>query len=133
MKDAIIVLLAGLLVLFAAGYIIEKIFIRLQDFDRRIELLERAGGARRHTHKTLNGLFDANALSVETLIRLLEVATISMTRLKQISRILGEVSENPYSYNDIPHGRESDEKSARAALAEQLRRMADDMDNDRQS
>lgn len=131
MKDAVIALLAGLLVLFLAGYTIEKIFIRLDDLDRRIVKLENAGGARRHTHRTLNGLFDANSLNIETQVRLLEAVTISIARLKQVSRILGQVSENPYSYNETPHIREGDEKTARQTLAGQLRQMADDMEKDK--
>ena len=130
---AIIALLAGLLVLVLAGYAMEKIFIRLDGLDRRIKNLENAGADRRHTHKTLNGLFDANSISIETSFRLLEANAIAMARIKQISKILGQVSENPYSYRDTTSTRESDEADARRSLAEQLRRMADDMENDRQS
>jgi hypothetical protein len=122
MTGFFIAALIGITTCLAIGYIIGNRGRRIAELEQRVTELEKQNG-RRHTHNTLNGIFDANAINVDVILLLQEALLIARNRLKQATKILGETSENPYSYQDRPSGKDQAVEEAHRELADLIKDM----------
>jgi hypothetical protein len=71
----------------------------LQDFQDAL-------GKRRHTYPTADGLEDATAIAIETLLEEQAQAAYRAARIEQLRQVLGKVREGPLAYDgERPNGR----------------------------
>jgi hypothetical protein len=96
---------------FLAGLGVAYIVFLVLSFHRRLQDIE-ARGAKRHTHNTLDGIGDAQALLVHQVLLGEMEKQRNLAMVKQVLRILGQTSEGPYSYQDCPGRRDQIIKEA---------------------
>lgn len=99
--DNLVAAAAAFLAGVAASYLVYLVL----SFNRRMQDLE-ARSARRHTHNTLDGIGDAQALLVHQVLLGEMEKQRNLAMVKQVLRILGQTSEGPYSYQDGPSKRD---------------------------
>ena len=102
-------ILAGLLILLAAvglGMALQRRGQRLSDMERRLAALE-AVQPKAHTHRTIAGIEDAQAVAVDLVFQV----EAERARLNSLLDILGAVRQGPYEYDpDRPCGRRKNEQ-----------------------
>lgn len=104
----------------ALGILSCSVLAELLNVKNRIKKLEDESGTPRHTRSTSEGIDDANAVAVETIIRMQEASLIAEARLKQLTKILGDTRVSPRSYQSGPSRREEAEADARARMVDML-------------
>lgn len=121
-------LIIGLAVVFLIGHATGKQSQRLQDLSRRVNDLEDSS-ARRHTHATLHGIHDAQALVVHALLRSMDTLNVSGDLLREALRILGTTSENPYAYKSGSSRRDEIIAAAKQRLKRELDSWVDEIED----
>ena len=127
--SVVILIIFGLAVVYLVGRHVGRQSEQIENLEHRVDEMETAG-ARRHTHNTLHGIHDAQALVLHALLRSMDSLNVGNDLLREALRILGQTSQDPYAYQDGRSRRDEIIESAQARFKRQLDRIVDDLVDD---